>query len=114
MTDTNRPFESTAPYYARFRPSYPVEILAHVVERFHLDGRGRLLDLGCGTGQLTLPLAPQFADSTGMDPEPEMLAEAENLASELGITNIRWLQGGSNDLRSSGPWRLVTMGRSFH
>jgi ubiquinone/menaquinone biosynthesis C-methylase UbiE len=46
-----------------------------VVERFQLDGQGRVLDLGCGTGQLTLPLARHCEEIVGTDPEPEMLAE---------------------------------------
>lgn len=114
LTDIHCPFESTAPYYARFRPGYPAPFLKHIAQRFGLDGRGRLLDLGCGTGQLTLPLARLFPEAVGMDPEPEMLAEAEKRAREMAVTNIRWRKGGSKDLQSSGPWRLVTMGRSFH
>ena len=103
-------FETTAPYYARFRPSYPPEFVEHVVQRFGLDGRGSLLDLGCGTGQLTAPLAPYFAQVIGMDPETEMLEQAEQCAKQASISNIRWLKGGSTNLHSGlGPIRLVTM-----
>jgi SAM-dependent methyltransferase len=69
-------FMGTAKYYARYRPGYPEPFFAHIVERFRLDGTGRLLDLGCGTGQLALPLAGRFQEVVGMDPEPEMLAAA--------------------------------------
>ncbi|MBJ7386358.1 MAG: class I SAM-dependent methyltransferase, partial [Mycolicibacterium sp.] len=69
-------FEGTAWHYARYRPGYPKALIAEIVDRFHLDGTGRLLDLGCGTGQLTLPLAGHVGAAVGMDPEPEMLAEA--------------------------------------
>ena len=47
--------------------------------RFRLDGTGRLLDLGCGTGQLVIPLAAHVAEAVGMDPEPEMLVEAAEM-----------------------------------
>ena len=43
-------FAETAWYYARYRPGYPKIFFDEVIERFHLDGRGRLLDVGCGTG----------------------------------------------------------------
>jgi SAM-dependent methyltransferase len=73
-------FTGTGWHYARYRPGYPEEFFADLVARFHLDGTGRLLDLGCGTGQLTIPLAEHVAAAIGMDPEPEMLAEAARQA----------------------------------
>ncbi|MGW5384901.1 class I SAM-dependent methyltransferase [Nocardia sp. NPDC003963] len=69
-------FAGTAWHYARYRPGYPESLFDDLIRRFRLDGTGRLLDLGCGTGQLTLPLAAHFAEAVGVDPEPEMLAEA--------------------------------------
>jgi SAM-dependent methyltransferase len=111
-------FKGTAPYYARYRPGYPDEMIAHVIDRFGLDGTGRLLDLGCGTGQLLVPLAPHVETAIGMDPEPEMLAEAQRVTSEAGITNTVWIEGGSPDLErlrdQFQPLRLTVIGRSFH
>jgi len=36
-------------------------------------GHGRLLDVGCGPGSLTLLLAPLFDQAVGLDPDPDML-----------------------------------------
>ncbi len=111
-------FKGTAPYYARYRPGYPEAFFDHVAARFGLDGTGRLLDLGCGTGQLALPLAGRFEEVVGMDPEPEMLAEAAAGARTAGVRNATWIEGGSADLEALQPrlgrFRLVTMGSSFH
>ncbi|KQY07577.1 methyltransferase type 11 [Mycobacterium sp. Root135] len=108
-------FAGTAWHYARYRPGYPETFFADVVARFRLDGTGRLLDLGCGTGQLTVPLARHVTEALGVDPEPEMLVEAANRARELGVTNVSWAQGSSEDLPGEfGRFTLVTMGRSFH
>ena len=108
-------FAGTAWHYARYRPGYPKALFADLVARFHLDGTGRLLDLGCGTGQLTLPLAEHVAAAIGMDPEPEMLTEAARQAQAAHVTNVTWAQGSSDDLPGElGHFRLVTMGRSFH
>ena len=108
-------FKGTAGYYARYRRGYPAPFFQHLTERFQLDGTGRLLDLGCGTGQLTLPLAAYFEQVVGMDPEPEMIVEAARQAEQRGVTNAVWIEGGSADLSAQfGPFRLVTMGSSFH
>ena len=108
-------FAGTAWHYARYRPGYPQAFVDDIARQFHLDGTGRLLDLGCGTGQLTLPLAQHVAKAVGMDPEPEMLAEAAGQAQENSITNVTWARGSSTDLPGNlGHFRLVTMGRSFH
>jgi ubiquinone/menaquinone biosynthesis C-methylase UbiE len=120
MTDSPRRsnsglFEGTAWHYARYRPGYPQPFFDDLVERFGLDGTGRLLDLGCGTGQLAIPLAAHVAEAVGLDPEPEMLVEAARCAQAAGVTNATWAQGGSTDLPGEfGYFRLVTMGRSFH
>lgn len=111
-------FKSTASYYAKFRPGYPDDFFALIRRVFRCDGSGRLLDLGCGTGQIAVPLAGSFAGVIGMDPEPEMLAEAREAALQTGATNIDFVLGGSNDLHALkdqlGDFRLVTMGSSFH
>ncbi|MGV9802888.1 methyltransferase domain-containing protein [Mycobacterium sp. NPDC003449] len=108
-------FSGTAWHYARYRPGYPRDFLDDVTQRLGLDGTGRLLDLGCGTGQLTLPLAAHVAEAVGMDPEPDMLAEGSRQAQEAAVTNVRWIGGNSADLPTGlGRFTLVTMGRSFH
>ncbi|MFC5834091.1 class I SAM-dependent methyltransferase [Nonomuraea insulae] len=105
-------FAGTSAFYARFRPGYPKAFFDDLIHRFSLDGTGRLLDLGCGTGQLTIPLAGHVEQAIGMDPDPDMLTEAAAL-SEAG--NLTWVHGGSADLPGDlGRFRLVTMGRSFH
>ncbi|MEV0107701.1 class I SAM-dependent methyltransferase [Nocardia sp. NPDC050799] len=108
-------FAGTAWHYARYRPSYPEALFDDLIRRFGLDGTGRILDLGCGTGQLTLPLAAHVDEAVGVDPDPEMLAEAAQRSRETGVTNVTWAQGSSADLGGGyGRFRLVTMGRSFH
>jgi len=111
-------FAGTAHYYARFRRGYPSEMIDLLVSIFDLDGRGTLLDLGCGTGQLAIPLAPHFARVFAVDPEPEMLHEAVGAVETAGLANVTLIQGSSADLpilsEQLGPLRLVTMGSSFH
>lgn len=108
-------FSGTAWHYARYRPGYPREVVDDLIQRLGLDGTGRLLDLGCGTGQLTLPLADHVVEAVGMDDEPGMLAEASRQAQDAAVTNVSWIHGNSADLPGDlGHFTLVTMGRSFH
>jgi hypothetical protein len=46
--------------------------------------------VGCGPGSLTLLLAPWVAEATGVDADPGMIAEAEDLAVRAGVRNVRW------------------------
>jgi 2-polyprenyl-3-methyl-5-hydroxy-6-metoxy-1,4-benzoquinol methylase len=91
-------FAGTAWHYARYRPGYPAAFLDDLIRRLDLDGTGRMLDLGCGTGQLTLPFAAHVAEAVGIDPEPEMLTEAILQAREQAVANVSFIQCNSADL----------------
>ncbi len=107
----------TATFYARYRRDYPVEFVARLDE-FNHGGMGRLLDVGCGTGQLLLQLAGFFAQAVGIDPEPDMLKVAARLARERRIGNVEWIKASSADLHELEPtigrFALVTIGTAFH
>ncbi|MDB5440488.1 MAG: SAM-dependent methyltransferase [Caulobacteraceae bacterium] len=60
--------------YAAHRPTYPsalVDYLARVA-----PGRDLALDVACGSGQLTVPLAARFARVVGVDASAGQIAEA--------------------------------------
>ncbi|MFD5433220.1 class I SAM-dependent methyltransferase [Kitasatospora sp. NPDC127067] len=109
-------FASTVPYYARFRPAYDPRLFALLSRRFSLDGSQRVLDLGAGSGALTLPLAPLLREVIAVDPEPAMLTEGRRLATRAGVTGIDWRLGSSDTLLAMdvGPVLLTVMGASFH
>jgi ubiquinone/menaquinone biosynthesis C-methylase UbiE len=107
----------TASFYARYRREYPAELISRLRE-FNRGGRGRLLDLGCGTGQLLLQLAGSFAHAVGIDPEPDMLREGKRVARERDVGNIEWMSVTSGELGTLKPalerFDLVTIGTAFH
>jgi len=55
-----------------------------------LDGRQRLLDVGCGPGSLTLLLAPRVSVAVGVDANADMVAAATVAAERVGATNVEW------------------------
>lgn len=87
-----------ATYYARHRRSYPPEVLDALVGTFNLGPGDTVVDLGCGTGQLSLPLAARVGAVVGVDPEPDMLALARRAALNAGRANAAWLLGADSDL----------------
>jgi len=105
----------SAAHYRYGRPAYSPELEAVLTQQARLDGNGRLLDVGCGPGVLTVRLAHLFAQAVGLDPDAAMLAEGRRAAEENRVRNIRWVQGLAEDLPAvaPGPYRLVTFGQSF-
>jgi SAM-dependent methyltransferase len=109
-------YRGAAAHYIAGRPPYSDQLESTLADTFGLDGTGRLLDVGCGPGVLTLRLAPLFAEVVGVDPDAEMLAEANRRVIATGVGNCSWVQGLAEDLPAvaPGPYRLITFGQSFH
>ncbi len=108
-------FRGSAPFYVRGRPPYAPGLADALATLLALDGNGRLLDVGCGPGVLGLALAPFVAEAVGVDPDPDMLAEAERRADETAVDNVRWVRARGEDLPAGlGRFRLATFGQSFH
>lgn len=108
-------FQGAAWYYARYRSKYPKALFDLLADIFKLDGTGRLLDLGCGAGLIAIPFRDRFAEVIAVDPDVEMLKEAEEQATNLGADNIIWVQDRAESISPDcGEFRLATLGRSFH
>jgi len=87
-----------ATYYAKHRRGYPATAVDAIVAALGLTGEDIVVDLGCGTGQLSLPLAARVRAVVGMDPEPDMLALARQAAHREGVANTSWILGADSDL----------------
>ncbi|RLK59503.1 class I SAM-dependent methyltransferase [Actinokineospora cianjurensis] len=103
-----------ADFYDRYRRGYPTEVVDGVVDAFALTGDDVVVDLGCGTGQLAVPLAARVKAVVGVDPEPDMLAHA----AAHGAKNATWVVGKDIDLpalrAATGPVAAVTVGQALH
>jgi len=66
---------TTAQLYAKYRRDLPAAQAAALAEQFGLRPDDVVVDLGCGTGQLAVPLRPHCAAVIGIDPEPAILVE---------------------------------------
>lgn len=108
-------YAGSAAHYARGRVGYPQALADRLAAELGLDGSGRLLDVGCGPGSLTLLLAPLVAQAIGLDADPGMIAEAERQAARARVPIVRWQVLRAEDLPAGlGTFRLVTFAQSFH
>ncbi|MGP0072412.1 MAG: class I SAM-dependent methyltransferase [Bryobacteraceae bacterium] len=113
-------FDSTVPYYARFREPYPASFFREVARREGLQGpegqpgSARLIDIGCGPGSLAIGFAPYVKSCVGVDVETEMLAAARVEAARAGV-HVDLIQARIEDLPPDlGCFEAVTIGRALH
>ncbi|HEX6081233.1 MAG TPA: methyltransferase domain-containing protein [Methylomirabilota bacterium] len=69
----------------------------------------RVLDVGCGSGRLTLAMAPAARFVTGLDRDAGALDEARRRAAAAGLANVEFHEADVESV-SYEPWRpeLVT------
>jgi SAM-dependent methyltransferase len=67
------------------------------IERLALAPGTRVLDVACGSGNLSLPAARAGARVTGLDIAPNLIETARNRASALGL-NIDFDEGDAEEL----------------
>ncbi len=80
-------YERFASWYDQLMSDAPYDQWCALVERAvssYQTGK-RMLDLGCGTGELALRLAEKGFDVTGVDVSEQMLAIAQMKAQERGV-----------------------------
>nr|WP_321513769.1 class I SAM-dependent methyltransferase [uncultured Pseudodesulfovibrio sp.] len=65
-----------------------------VLDHIGLDSETTLLDIGCGPGNLAVPLAKSARQVTALDPSEGMLKKLEQRAEKEGVTNIQPLNKG--------------------
>src|SRR5688500_208555 len=108
-------FRSTADDYARYRRPYPRAVVDYLITRCRLSGCGRLLDAGCGTGQVFQVIAQYFGEVVAIDSDLEMVAYARKTAGALGLMNVVVRQLDAEEFEAdSGSLRMAIFGASFH
>ncbi len=107
-------FGRTAKDYGRHRAGFP-EALYDRLAAFGIGRAGqRLLDLGTGTGALGRGFARRGCRVVGLDPSPELLAEARRLDAEARVES-RYLVGRAEatGLAAAG-FDVVSAGQCWH
>jgi SAM-dependent methyltransferase len=95
------------------RPAIPPQVAQIAVGM--VAQRRLAVDVGCGTGQMALAIAPYFARVMGVDADPRMIAEADRAAALARSKNTVFTASSAPELKGvPAPCELVTFSRSFH
>ena len=65
-----------------------------------------VLELACGTGRITIPLAEQGIQIAGLDISDSMLAQAKKKTTEKGL-NIEWIKSDFRDFNLDKKFNLI-------
>ncbi len=113
MTTSTERFGDRAMQYARFRPGYPLGLVALLEKEGLLPEGAVVADIGSGTGKLSEVFLARGFGVYGVEPNGEMRAQAEQafqgqplFRSVTGTAEATGLEAASVD--------LVAVGQAFH
>ncbi|MEI3606447.1 class I SAM-dependent methyltransferase [Pseudogracilibacillus sp. SE30717A] len=103
-----------------YRDAYTYDLLnglGEIESKFYFDlanqQGGPILDVACGTGRLTIPLAERGFEITGLDITQEMLELAKQKAKRLNVL-VNWIHADARQFDLSRKYQFIfTTGNSF-
>ncbi len=93
-------YDSTNSYEPNTQPDFYSSLARQL-------GARRVIDLGCGTGLVTLPLVATGREVSGFDPSPLMLEVARG---KPGADRVEWVEGGAERLGAPDADLVVMSG----
>lgn len=105
-------FDGVAELYDATRQGYPAEIVDSIFTTAAIGpGTAAVLEIGCGTGQLTRELAGRALSLTAIDIGAAMVETARrNVADPMA----RFQTSSFEDFAESGPFDLIVSATAFH
>lgn len=106
-------FNEVAELYHRARPGCPEEVVDAVVALSGMSSGGTMVEVGCGTGQITLPFAQRGYRITALEPGDALAAVAARVLAPYPEVTIvqstfeRWRPGPAR-------FDLLLAAQSFH
>jgi len=110
-------FDRVAPLYEQTRPGYPRALVEWVAATAGVAEGDPVLEVGCGTGQLTSGLARLGFDLTAIDISPAMVEAARAGAGEprAGERPVRFWAGSFEEFRApDASVALIVSAAAFH
>lgn len=106
-------FNKAARDYDEIRPKYPQQLYDDIIALAEMPPGGQALEIGCGSGQATLPFAKRSYHILCLDIGSDLLAiAADNLRA---YPNVRFLNIAFEDwFAPAGEYDLVYAATAFH
>jgi 23S rRNA (uracil1939-C5)-methyltransferase len=79
-------------------------MIQRAVELLTLQPQDRVLNLFCGLGNFTLPLARRAGEVTGVEGDAGLVARARDNAERNGLTNTRFYTANLYESLEQEPW----------
>ncbi|MDQ3822315.1 MAG: class I SAM-dependent methyltransferase [Actinomycetota bacterium] len=112
MTEPGLRFDGIAEDYDRSRPSYPDELVDRACSRAALRPGSKVVEVGCGTGKLTLALVARGLHVEAVDPGSNLVAFAR---SRLAGSPVRFHVARFEDVElPAGAFDAVFSATAFH
>jgi len=115
MTDTaarryGRVFDEVAAEYDRYRPAYPDELVDQACQVAGIGSGDQVLEVGCGTGQLTRSLLARGLHVTALEPGENLLALARQNLDGVEFVHARFEDASL----PRGRFQAVFSASAFH
>lgn len=107
------PFDAVAELYDQVRPGYPDDALDALVTLAGLPRRGRVLEIGAGTGQMTVPLAERGYHITAVEIGEHLAERLRRNTGEYGDVEVVCGRFEDTELPTRS-YDLVTAAMAFH
>lgn len=105
-------FDSVAALYDASRPVYADEAVNHFLRTAGLGSGSAVLEVGCGTGQLTRQLAAAGLTLTAIDIGPSMIAVARR---RIGSSSVTFQATSFENLAAQdGSFAAIVFADAFH
>uniref|UniRef100_A0A6V2P168 Methyltransferase domain-containing protein n=1 Tax=Ditylum brightwellii TaxID=49249 RepID=A0A6V2P168_9STRA len=112
----NQMYTDVVTLYHEFRPRYPETLIDNAIRESPMlqkdTSKCKVLEIGCGPGTLTLPLAKRGFDITTLDPGVGMLNKCKEVCS--GYQNVIFHQLPFQGFQSDVQFDTIFAGTSLH
>lgn len=105
-------FDREAELYYRARPAPPPALLRAILEQGHLTAGNRVLEVGCGTGQATRPLAEHGLKVHALELGPALAERARKALADYPDVTVETI--AFEDYRSETPFDALVSVQAFH
>jgi SAM-dependent methyltransferase len=112
---TRRPesFNEVAALYDQARPLYPQAVIDDLFALTAAQAGGHVLEIGCGTGQMTVPLAERGLRITALEPGADLAAIARTKLAAYPDAEVVQRRFEDYELPPE-PFDLVVSATAFH